>query len=105
MRAMDGEVLVQGDDPQVLWLAKLRPATRLTRPMPEDLAAVDAELEARLSNDFEHEEPRIIVTSPAISNGKATSTARRLGYDREFLVQRYEIAATRDGWSLWTPKQ
>lgn len=105
MHPFDRQVLVQGDEPQVLWFAKLRPATRLVRPMPEDLAAVDPDLEARLSNEIEHLAPRIVVISPAASVLNAPTAARRLGFERSSLLKRFEIAAARDGWALRVPKQ
>ncbi|HMA94401.1 MAG TPA: hypothetical protein VKP30_17035 [Polyangiaceae bacterium] len=103
MHPFDRQVLVQGDEPQVLWFARLRPATRLVRPMPEDLAVVDPELETRLSREVERSGPRIIVVSPAASAIKAPTAARRLGFDRG-LLERFDLAAAREGWVLRVPK-
>jgi hypothetical protein len=103
MRAMDREVLVQGDEPQVLWLARLRPATRLTRPIPDDIADADPNLELRLSQEIERATPRIIVISPAASAMKQPSPARRLGFPRDYLREHFEVADARDGWALRVP--
>ncbi len=103
LHPLDREVLVQGDEPQVLWLAKLRPITRLTRPIPEDLADVDPELERRLSLEIERQRPRIVVISPAASVLKQPSAARRLGFERELLLDQFEVTAARDGWAFRVP--
>jgi len=103
LRPMDGQVLVQGDEPQVLWLAKVRPISRLTRPLPEDLADVDPALEKRLSAELERQHPQIVVISPAASVLKATSAARRLGFERTHLLEDFEVEAARDGWALRVP--
>lgn len=105
MRPNDGQVLIQGDEPQVLWFARLRPISRLIRPIPEDLADVDPELDVRLSQEMEAKSPRIVVISPIASVRPGKTTARRHGYLRETLLERFEVAAARDGWALRVPKQ
>lgn len=105
MQPGERQVLVQGDEPQVLWLAKLRPMVRLIRPIPEDLADADPALEARLSREIDDRTPAIVVISPVASAHKGNSAARLHGYEREFLLTRFDVAATRDGWALRVPKQ
>lgn len=100
MRPRDREVLVQGDEPQVLWLAKLRPATRLSRPIPADIADIDPDLDARFTDEIERSLPRVIVQSPADSEANQPSAARRLGFSQDTQQERYDLAAERDGWSL-----
>lgn len=105
MRPGERQVLVQGDEPQVLWFAKLRPMTRLIRPIPDDLADVNPELESRLSHEIDERTPAIVVISPVASVRQGKSAARLHGYEREFLLTRFDVAAARDGWALRVPKQ
>jgi hypothetical protein len=104
LRPAENGVFVQGDEPQVLWLSKQRPSVRLIRPIPEDIGNANPALEARLSQEIERKMPSVVVVSPAASIRQQPSAARRHGFERGFLLERFDVVTARDGWAFRAPK-
>ena len=93
-------VLVQDDEPQVLWLARARPAARLIRPLSDAMANAAPELDSLLSRELEASLPPLVVTVPHPVSG--TSFARTLELPADRLLDRYRSVAWVDGWHLLT---
>jgi len=93
-------VLVQGDEPQVLWLAHARPAVRLIRPLPNAMANAAPELDLLMSQELERSQPPLVLTVPSAISGSSLARALELPVERLFC--RYRSVARVDGWHLLT---
>lgn len=97
-------VLIQGDEPMLLWARKQRPAARLIRPLPEDMSVASPELDVKLSEAIARLAPSLYVTSPWAAAMPHGSLATRLGPSRDQVAERSTLVAVTEGWAIWVPK-
>jgi MFS family permease len=100
-----GVILVQGDEPELLWMLKRRPPTRLIRPLPDDMAVACPELDVKLSEAIAALSPKLYVISPWTAAMPLGTLATRLGPSRDQVAAQSELVAVTEGWGIWGPKK
>ncbi len=94
LRCADGPrltVWVKGDEPQILWQAGVRAATRLLRPLPVEFAEVAPALARNLSSELQAARPHCVAMPKSAGQASGNSLATRLDLPEVTLTQLYSI--------------
>jgi hypothetical protein len=100
-----GVTLIQGDEPELLWALKQRPATRLIRPLTEDMSVACPELDGKLSDAIARLSPKLYVISPWAAAMTPGTLATRLGASRDQVAEHSPLIAVTEGWGIWGPRK